>query len=73
LLKQKLALTLELREVYDGLNDAQKQYANSLLESVENQQKLTLEAKATAEAAHKNSEEAMRDLRASASTQKGND
>ena len=73
LLNQKLALTLELREVYDGLNDAQKQYANNLLESIGNQQKLTLEAKATADAARQSSEEAMRNLRASASTQKGND
>ena len=59
--------------MYDGLNDAQKQYANSLLESVENQQKLTLEAKATAEAAQKNADDATRELRSSTVMQGNNE
>ena len=55
-----------MREVYDGLNDIQKQYANSLLESVENQQRLTLEAKKTEEATRRSQEDAMRSLKNSA-------
>ena len=61
--KTKLGLTIQLREVYDQLNESQKEFANNLLESVGNQQQLTLEAKKTEEELMKASEISMRQLR----------
>ncbi len=61
--KQRLALTIELREVYDQLSDAQRDFANNLLDSVQAQQQLTIEAKKTEDAQRKAAEDAMRQLR----------
>ena len=67
-----MALTIQLRDVYDQLTNAQKQQAEELLTSIERQQQLTLETKKTAEAAKEQSNDAMRQLRSS-TVIKGND